>query len=240
MCSSDLCVREASIGFFFAPTFHPSMRHAGPTRRALGIRTAFNLLGPLTNPAGALRQIVGVSRPELTELLARALALLGSVGPTLGTKWIVDAFLVVILGGIGQLIGTVIAAMSIGWGNVVLEFWSTAALAKVPWETIFAETGIQYMRINTIFQLASEEPSRLARAKLACEDLIRESGTDRLGLVAFAGDAFLQCPLALDVEAFRQSVRARLRAAREESRSCGSFLGVAMVQPEQARLPPLE
>ena len=74
----ERCVREASIGFFFAPTFHPSMRHAGPTRRALGIRTAFNLLGPLTNPAGARRQLVGVSRPELTELLARALALLGS------------------------------------------------------------------------------------------------------------------------------------------------------------------
>jgi urea transport system permease protein len=60
-----------------------------------------------------------------------ALALLGSVGPTLGTKWIVDAFLVVILGGIGQLLGTIIAALSIGWGNVVLEYVSTASLAKV-------------------------------------------------------------------------------------------------------------
>jgi len=69
---------EAGIGFFFAPTFHPSMRHAGPVRRELGIRTAFNLLGPLTNPAGATRQIVGVSRPEFTELLARALMLLGT------------------------------------------------------------------------------------------------------------------------------------------------------------------
>jgi anthranilate phosphoribosyltransferase len=71
-------LHEASIAFFFAPTFHPSMKHAGPTRRELGIRTAFNLLGPLTNPAGATRQIVGVPRPELTELLARALLLLGS------------------------------------------------------------------------------------------------------------------------------------------------------------------
>ncbi|MBM4414980.1 MAG: urea ABC transporter permease subunit UrtB [Chloroflexi bacterium] len=60
-----------------------------------------------------------------------ALALLGSVGPTLGTKWIVDAFLVVILGGIGQLVGTIVAALSIGWGNVILEFFSTAALGKV-------------------------------------------------------------------------------------------------------------
>ena len=69
---------EVGIAFFFAPTFHPSMRHAGPTRKDLGVRTAFNLLGPLTNPAGASRQLVGVPRPELTELVARSLALLGS------------------------------------------------------------------------------------------------------------------------------------------------------------------
>ncbi len=71
-------LHEANIAFFFAPTFHPSMKHAGPTRRELGIRTAFNLLGPLTNPAGATRQLVGVPRSELTELLARALLHLGS------------------------------------------------------------------------------------------------------------------------------------------------------------------
>jgi anthranilate phosphoribosyltransferase len=69
---------QTGIAFFFAPTFHPAMKHAAETRRALGIRTAFNLLGPLTNPAGASRQIVGVPRPELTELLARSLLRLGS------------------------------------------------------------------------------------------------------------------------------------------------------------------
>ena len=74
----ERCLDEAGIAFFFAPTFHPSMRHAGPTRRELGLRTAFNLLGPLTNPAGARRQLVGVPRPELTELVARSLALLGA------------------------------------------------------------------------------------------------------------------------------------------------------------------
>jgi len=71
-------LRTAGIAFFFAPTFHPSMKHANQTRRELGIRTAFNLLGPLTNPASPSRQIVGVPRPELTELLARSLLLLGS------------------------------------------------------------------------------------------------------------------------------------------------------------------
>ena len=74
----ERCLAEAGVGFFFAPTFHPSMRHAGPVRRELGVRTAFNLLGPLTNPAGASRQLVGVPRPEFTELMARALMLLGT------------------------------------------------------------------------------------------------------------------------------------------------------------------
>ena len=74
----ERCLDEAGIAFFFAPTFHPSMRHAGQARRELGVRTAFNLLGPLTNPAGATRQLVGVPRPELTELVARSLAMLGA------------------------------------------------------------------------------------------------------------------------------------------------------------------
>jgi anthranilate phosphoribosyltransferase len=71
-------LHTGNIAFFFAPTFHPSMKHAGPTRREMGIRTAFNLLGPLTNPAGATRQVVGVPRADLTDLLARSLRLLGS------------------------------------------------------------------------------------------------------------------------------------------------------------------
>ena len=69
---------QVGIAFFFAPTFHPSMRHAAPVRRELGVRTAFNLLGPLTNPAGTNSQLVGVPHSELTELLARALLMLGS------------------------------------------------------------------------------------------------------------------------------------------------------------------
>jgi anthranilate phosphoribosyltransferase len=74
----ERCLADAGIGFFFAQTFHPSMKHAAQTRRELGVRTAFNLLGPLTNPGGATRQLVGVPRAEFTELMARALMLLGS------------------------------------------------------------------------------------------------------------------------------------------------------------------
>ena len=72
------CLTEVGIAFFFAPTFHPAMKHAAQARKDLGVRTAFNLLGPLTNPARPTRQIVGVPRPDLTELIARSLALLGS------------------------------------------------------------------------------------------------------------------------------------------------------------------
>jgi anthranilate phosphoribosyltransferase len=68
---------EAGMAFLFAPAFHPSMRRAASVRRALGLRTAFNLLGPLTNPVRPRWQVVGVPRPELTELMARALLLLG-------------------------------------------------------------------------------------------------------------------------------------------------------------------
>jgi len=67
------CVEKAGIGFMFAQAHHPAMKHAAPVRRELGFRTVFNLLGPLTNPAGAAAQVIGVFEPGLTELLALAL-----------------------------------------------------------------------------------------------------------------------------------------------------------------------
>ena len=70
----EQCLIDVGVAFLFAPTFHPAMKHAAQARKDLGVRTAFNLLGPLTNPARPTRQIVGVPRPELTELLARSLA----------------------------------------------------------------------------------------------------------------------------------------------------------------------
>lgn len=73
------CLREAGIGFMFAPKFHPAMRFAGPVRREIGIRTAFNILGPLTNPARARHQVLGVAAPALAEKLARALSRLETV-----------------------------------------------------------------------------------------------------------------------------------------------------------------
>jgi len=72
------CIDEVGIGFMFAPAHHPSMKHAVAPRKEIGIRTVFNILGPLTNPAGAKRQLIGVCEAHLVELLAGALQRLGS------------------------------------------------------------------------------------------------------------------------------------------------------------------
>jgi len=74
----EQCIREARIGFLFAPRLHPAMKHAMGPRRELGVRTIFNMLGPLTNPAGAKSQLLGVFAPELTEPIAEVLRRLGS------------------------------------------------------------------------------------------------------------------------------------------------------------------
>ena len=71
------CVAEAGIGFCFAPRFHPAFRHVGPTRKELGIPTVFNMLGPLANPAGVTRLLVGAASPAVAALLAGALAAAG-------------------------------------------------------------------------------------------------------------------------------------------------------------------
>jgi len=71
------CVEQAGFGFMYAPTYHPAMRHVGPTRREIGIRTIFNILGPLTNPAHVRYQVLGVPDPKLLPLMAEALLRLG-------------------------------------------------------------------------------------------------------------------------------------------------------------------
>ncbi|MGI8423167.1 MAG: anthranilate phosphoribosyltransferase, partial [Chloroflexota bacterium] len=72
------CIERAGMGFMFAPAYHPAMKFAAPLRREIGIRTVFNILGPLTNPAGAKRQVLGVASHDMQGRLASALALLGT------------------------------------------------------------------------------------------------------------------------------------------------------------------
>ena len=72
------CIREVGVGFMFAPSHHPAMKHAAPVRKELGMRTILNILGPLTNPAGAPNQVMGVFHNDLVGIQARVLKMLGS------------------------------------------------------------------------------------------------------------------------------------------------------------------
>src|SRR5438067_5345119 len=73
-----LCIAETGLGFMFAPNHHSAMKHAAPVRRELGVRTIFNILGPLTNPAGAANQLIGVFHPDLVGIHVRVLQRLGA------------------------------------------------------------------------------------------------------------------------------------------------------------------
>ncbi|HEX4763774.1 MAG TPA: anthranilate phosphoribosyltransferase, partial [Usitatibacter sp.] len=72
------CIAETGVGFMFAPSHHGAMKHAAPVRKELGVRTIFNILGPLTNPAGAANQLVGVFHPDLVGIHVRVLQRLGA------------------------------------------------------------------------------------------------------------------------------------------------------------------
>jgi anthranilate synthase/phosphoribosyltransferase len=116
-------VDKVGIGFLFAPKLHPAMKHAIGPRRELGVRTIFNILGPLTNPAGALSQVVGVYDERLTEPLARVLAELGSRG----------AFVVHGHGGLDELTTTGPNRVSrLQNGEVVTEILDPATLGFAP------------------------------------------------------------------------------------------------------------
>ena len=76
--SASAALAEIGFAFMFAPNFHPAMKHAGPTRREIGVRTAFNLVGPLTNPAGTTRQLLGVADPAAAGRIAEVAQRLGT------------------------------------------------------------------------------------------------------------------------------------------------------------------
>jgi len=76
--SASRALHELGFAFLFAPNFHPAMKHAGPTRREIGVRTSFNLIGPLTNPAGAKRALIGVGDASIADRIAQVAAMLGT------------------------------------------------------------------------------------------------------------------------------------------------------------------
>ena len=125
----EQCIRESGIGFMFAQAFHPSMRHAGPVRREIGIRTVFNILGPLTNPAGAQSMLVGVAFPDLGEKMASVLNLL-------------DTHHSIVVYGDGGLDEMTLA------GNTAV--WEVAGGKVSNWTLSVADTGLPITPIEAV------------------------------------------------------------------------------------------
>ncbi|TET52735.1 MAG: anthranilate phosphoribosyltransferase [Anaerolineales bacterium] len=141
------------IGFIFAPHFHPAMKHAIGPRRELGVRTIFNILGPLTNPAGAGAQLLGVYDPALTELMARVLQQLGSKA-----AYVVHGF-----GGLDEL--------TTAGANQASFFGLAGADGDVVTETIDpSELGFTAAKPEDLLGGDAEENAAILRAVLSGED----------------------------------------------------------------------
>ncbi len=143
------CIAQVGIGFLFAPKFHPAMKHAIGPRRELGQRTIFNVLGPLTNPAGATHQLIGVYDPALTEPLAEVLGALGGKA----------AFVVHGYGGLDEL--------TTGGPNRV-SCLKDGRVSTFDLDT--ADLGLRPARAEDLCGGEPEENARVLRGILANED----------------------------------------------------------------------
>ncbi len=205
----ERCLDEAGIAFFFAPTFHPSMRHAGPTRRDLGVRTAFNLLGPLTNPAGASRQLVGVPRPELTELVARSLALLGSE-----RAWVVHG-----ADGLDEISTTGYTKVSECRGGAVNTFYVHPADFGLP------KASPEQLRGGNAAANANIAREILAGAKGAARDIVLlNAGASLLiaGRVPSIADGVLHAAAAVDSGEAARVLDSLVRVSNEQRKAVTS------------------
>lgn len=150
---AEACLNRVGMAFLFAPTFHPSMRSVAGIRRELGVRTAFNLLGPLTNPVAPSRQLVGVPRSELTEPIARALSLLGSE-----RAWVVHG-----ADGLDEISTTGYTKVSECRGGTVNTFYvhpAEAGLAKAPLSALAGGDAAANAAIITRVLEGSAGPAR--------------------------------------------------------------------------------
>ncbi len=124
------CIRQAGVGFMFAPAHHAAMRHVGPTRIEMGTRTIFNLLGPLANPAGVRRQLLGVFSPQWLLPLAEVLRELGSTD-----VWVVHG------DGLDELTTTGTTRVAILKDGVIRETEITPEMAELPRASLSDLTG---------------------------------------------------------------------------------------------------
>ena len=174
--------------FLFAPAFHPAMAHVGPARRALGIRTLFNVLGPLANPALAERQLIGVYDPSLTETVAGALAELGSASA-----------LVVHCDGLDEIgLHATTRGHSLSDGEVR------------PVEIRVSELGLRAASIDELRGGGTTENAQILRAVLSGKD----QGPKRDVVAANAGAALTVAGLAPDLETGVRTALATLSSGR--------------------------
>jgi anthranilate phosphoribosyltransferase len=138
----ERCINETGIGFMFAPVFHPAMRHAAPVRRELGIRTVFNILGPMTNPAGAQSLLLGVAHPELGQKMAEVMRLL-------------ETHHCVIVHGEGGLDEITLSGDTVIWEIKDGELWT--------WMLSLEETGLPRRSVEDIRGGSKEENAATMR-----------------------------------------------------------------------------
>jgi anthranilate phosphoribosyltransferase len=162
-------IREIGIGFLFARSAHAAARHAAPARKQIGVRTVFNLLGPLTNPAGAQNQVLGVFSAEIIELMAAALAELG----------VERAFVVRGAGGIGEfsLAGeTLVAEIKTGKIHHYTVTPEEFGVPRAPLDTLVSGTAVENAaRIHRIFG-GEQGPARDIVALNAAAALVAAGG----------------------------------------------------------------
>ena len=192
------CIDEVGIGFMFAPVFHPAMRFAGPTRKEIGIRTVFNVLGPLTNPAGAQYQVVGVANADLADKVARVLGLLGTT----------HALVVHSHDGLDEL--------SVAATNTVSDVRVNGTVTVETYEVLMDEVGVQPGSLEDLRGGTATENAALIRAILDGEaGAPREVTILNAAAALYAADAAESMRNAVDLA--RQSLdsgaaRARLDA----------------------------
>lgn len=188
------CLRQAGIGFMFAQKFHPAMRFAGPVRREIGIRTAFNILGPLTNPARARHQVLGVPDAAIAEKMASALTRLGSV----------HALVVHGDGGLDEL--------ALSGPNLVFEVRAGQAPRRS--ELSAAELGFEAAPKQSVLGGGVDENVATARAILSGE----ERGPKRDIVLLNAAAALVAADRAADLREGLAQARESLASGRASQR----------------------
>jgi anthranilate phosphoribosyltransferase len=198
------CVRELDIGFLFAPAHHGALKHAAPVRRSLGVRTFFNMLGPLANPAGATHQLVGIYDPARLRQVAEVLGMLGS-----SRAWVVHG-----AGGLDEVSpsgATEVAELDGGRVSMRTVRPEDFGLEPVPIEAIGGGDAEENARI-AIAVLEGEAGARRSAVMLNAAAALLVAGVER-----DAHDAMARASDAIDSGLAREKLEAWIEFTRSTS-----------------------